>query len=180
MGFKYSKRQQINKCWKKLHKTGGPMAMMELGMCAQSNVAPSQHALCHTDIFKIQRGKKRDICQNSLCSPNPQTAAIPPSQPSSAETLMRSQSRVCPDHHFLPQPVTGLSDLIEFTSTQSASRARSALRCWSLPETRSPACLQTFYITASARVKDDRASREKGGGLQLLLLSLCLSLIHSS
>lgn len=110
-------------------------------MCAQSGVAPclstpraTQRGSRHVrDFFfpfflKIPQlplpkpeKKKRDGCQNSLSSPNVQTAAISSFHPSSAEDLMRSQSRVCPDHRFKPQPVAYLSAFIELMKNQSAS-----------------------------------------------------------
>lgn len=176
--------------------------------CALRGVLPSVSAcpVPHREsrdvrIFLIlhlcfKKKKRTDVrTQNSSCSPNLQTTAIPSFHPPSAENLMRGQSRVCPDHHFLPQPVTYLSSLIEFTRTQSASfPSLSFVFCSALSEpskncaaTHLPVCLQTFYITVSALVKDESASRvterkrgrEREGGLQLLLLCLCLLLIHS-
>lgn len=96
----------------------GNVGMMEMGMCTQSSVAPSQHAPWNSEktetrflfffsFFLIVRvsaktkKKKTDVrTQNSLCSPNLQTTAISRFQPSSAKNLMRSQSCVCTDHHF--------------------------------------------------------------------------------
>lgn len=120
-----------------------------MGMCAHSSAAPSQHAHCHTEktetrgffffhsVSLREKKKKTDVrTQNSLNSPNLKTATTSSFHPSPAENLMSSQSRVCPDHHFLPQPLTYLSSLIEFTRTQSASCScsRSVRRCQSLPK----------------------------------------------
>lgn len=115
---------------------------------------------------KKKRGRKEktDVrTQSPLCEPNVQTAAVSSFHSFTAEILMRSQSRVCPDRRFLPQPVTYLSTLIEFTGIQSASfSCSSSLSVLGLSERRAathlPVCLQTFYITASALVKPEHAS----------------------
>lgn len=116
-----------------------------------------------------KREKSKDRCQDSapLHEPNVQTAAVSSFHPFTAEILMRSLSRVCPDHRFLPQPVTYLSTLIEFTGIQSASfSCSSSLSVLGLSERRAathlPVCLQTFYITASALVKPEHASTVTG------------------
>lgn len=154
----------------------------------------SQLALCHTEKAETRgfyvKKKKRDRCQNSFCTPNLQTAAISSLHPSAAENLMRSQSRVCPDHHFLPQPVTYLSSLIEFTRTQSASfsrsRSPSVLHCQSLPKAAQLltylSAYKLFYINASALVKDERSSRvaeKKERGRRGFTTFTTLSLINS-
>lgn len=167
---------------KKRHqKPSGPMAKKHCSswMCeswndgvgnAEQCCPLSQHAPCHTETaamwetffflkyFVSLPNKKKNRFQNSLCSPNLQTASVSSFHSYSAEDLMRSRSRVCPDHHFLPQPVTYLSVLIEATRTQSASRSLlSVLHCQSLSEN----CLQTlFYITVSPLVNDERERRE--------------------
>lgn len=119
--------------------------------------------------YFISLPKKKDRFQNSLCSPNLQTAAASSFHSSSAEDLMRSRSRVCPHHHFLPQPVTYLSVLIEATRAQSASRSLS-LFC-TVKAFQKTAC-KLFYITVSPLVKAEgerhewqkKRQRERGAG----------------
>lgn len=144
---------------------GGNAGMMETGVCAHSGVVLSRHA-------PTLRRENRDVrISQKLSRPkkkkkkggNVQTAAVSSFHSFTAEILMRSQSRVCPDHRFLPQPVTYLSTLIEFTGIQSASfSCSSSLSVLGLSERRAathlPVCLQTFYITASALVKPEHAS----------------------
>lgn len=155
---------------------GGNVGMMETGVCAHSGVVLSRHAPTlrreNRDVRisqKLSRPKKgrkekTDVrTQSPLREPNVQTAAVSSFHSFTAEILMRSQSRVCPDHRFLPQPVTYLSTLIEFTGIQSASfSCSSSLSVLGLSERRAathlPVCLQTFYITASALVKPEHAS----------------------
>lgn len=155
---------------------GGNVGMMETGVCAHSGVVLSRHAPTlrreNRDVRISQRlsrpkkgrKEKTDVrTQSPLREPNVQTAAVSSFHSFTAEILMRSQSRVCPDHRFLPQPVTYLSTLIEFTGIQSASfSCSSSLSVLGLSERRAathlPVCLQTFYITASALVKPEHAS----------------------
>lgn len=155
--------------------------MMEMGMCTQSSVTVSacpvplgerREAMFFFFFFLIVHlsalRKKKDRCQNSelivLTKPADNSHIL-------LSTLLSREFNekpiMCPDHHFFPQPVTYcMSVLIEFTRTQSASfslslTVRSALSelCKNCAATHLPDCLQTFYTTVSAIVKDDRASR---------------------
>lgn len=116
---------------------------------------------------KKKRGEKRkDRCQNSVSvvrAERADSSRIFLSFLHCGDFNEKPISRVCPDHRFLPQPVTYLSTLIEFTGIQSASfSCSSSLSVLGLSERRAathlPVCLQTFYITASALVKPEHAS----------------------
>lgn len=77
--------------------------------------------LPHGHLINLNENRQMSKTRRSLCSTRPQTANTSSFHPSSVEKLMRGQSHIRPHHHFLPQPLTYLSALIEFARTQSAS-----------------------------------------------------------